>query len=455
MILDKWQQQVMEYQGNVTVRAGRQVGKSEVIARKVKELAEKYQGTVTLVVAPSQRQSSLTYGKIKDLFDVEHFKKVDAGIKVWQKKHTDIKLTMRKRRELEFIYGIYNDEPTQTRIILKGKCIKTDERWENGSIIYSLPAGKTGAFIRGFTVDFLVGEEAAYIAEAVWVAIIPMLAVSQKLRGFGWQFLISTPFGKGGHFYNSCMSKDFLGIHVNAEKCSRIPKDFLRKERDRLTKAEYSQEWLGEFVDELSQFFPTAIIKKCMTFINWNYKDNYNKEARYYLGVDVARYGGDSNAFVFVEMLGKAIKIVKCSTTERKSIPDTVGRVLEFDRLFNFRKIFVDDAGVGGGVMDLLLEKLGRKILGLNNASRSIDRDNTKRKILKEDLYSNALVMMERENNIEIVSDMDLLKSLKSMTFEYTSDRNLRIFGKNSHLSEAFVRGLWCEKAKGLKLFLA
>ena len=56
---DKWQKEILDHQGNITLRSGRQVGKSEVIARKAFNFALSYQGTVTMIIAASQRQSSL------------------------------------------------------------------------------------------------------------------------------------------------------------------------------------------------------------------------------------------------------------------------------------------------------------------------------------------------------------------------------------------------------------
>ena len=68
-----------------------------------------------------------------------------------------------------------------------------------------------------------------------------------------------------------------------------------------MTKAEYRQEYLGEFTDEWNQFFPTDLVRKAMTFIDWSLKDRI-VGSRMYLGVDIARYGGDENAFVVCEM---------------------------------------------------------------------------------------------------------------------------------------------------------
>ena len=416
--LDRWQRAVLEHDGNISMRCGRQVGKSTVVSIKAAQFARDNPGTTTLVIAAAQRQSSLLFDKIRG--------EIDA---------------MEERGEVKYL-----DEPTLTRI-----------RLENGSTIYSLPAGRTGYFIRGFTVDLLIVDEAAYVPESVWRAVIPMVAVSRKLRGKGWIILLSTPFGKGGYFYDSFHDPDYKQFHVTSESCPRIPKKFLAKEKKRMTKVEYAQEYLGEFVDDWNQFFQTALIKKCMNLPVWDFKENYTRLRAYYLGVDIARYGGDENAFVIVELDHKnKLKAVQATTTDRVALTDTIGRILELDKKYHFKRIFIDDAGVGGGVMDVLLEKVGRRAVGLNNARRGIERAERPRQrgLLKEDLYSNLLLLME-QGRIDMISDLKLLKSLKSVLFEYTADRNLRIYGKYTHLTEALVRACWCIRDKGLKIFLA
>lgn len=409
---DKWQQKVLDYDGDITIRSGRQVGKSEVISAKAMKFARENPSTTTLIIAASQRQSSLLFEKVRANFD--------------------------QLEESE-----YAEIPTLTKIVLK-----------NGSRIYSLPAGRTGYFIRGFTIDMLICDEAAYIPEEVWKAVIPMIAVSKKTRGMGLIILLSTPFGKGGYYYHSFTDKDFQQFHVSSEDCVRIPKSFLLKEQKRLTKAEYRQEYQGEFTDEWNQFFQTDLIKRCMTFLEW--KLDKTISARYYLGVDIARYGGDENAFVICEIVKDKFKVVKCMTTDRITTTDTIGRIIKIDELFNFNKIFLDDGGVGGSVTDVLIEKLGSKVLGLNNASRRIQvqGEEKRRGILKEDMYSNALMLMET-GKLDIISHLGLLKSLKGITYEYgVYNKRIKIFGKQSHLTEAMVRALWCNKEKGLNLYV-
>ena len=457
---DPWQQTVLDHQGNITLRCGRQCGKTEIISRKVKALAQNNRDFNILIAAPSKAQSAHAFTMTRDLLDHEHWFYVDRATEAWEEQNPTKKLSLIVKKQLERKYGIYHTEPTKSEIILKGDDIgkKPLERWEKGSKIMSMPVGKTGVYIRCKTLDVLIGEEAAYIPEAVWTALLPMLSVSEKTRGYGWEILLSTPFGKGGHFHSSHYSNEFKRIHVSAEDCPRISRDFLKKERARLSKTEYAQEYLAEFVESFDQFFATDLIKRCMTFMDWDYRKDYNREKAYYLGSDIARFGKDENAFVTAEMnttskkTSRHLKIVDPHTTERKSIPDTARHHEYLHGRFNYRKIMIDSAGVGGGCHDILVETIGKhKIIGLENAKKSLENDR-KGSILKEDLYSNALKMME-SGEVDIQNDMNLMKSLKNIRFEYTKEKHILIYGKDSHLAEAFVRACWCVKTKGLRLF--
>jgi len=455
---DKWQKEVIDYEGSITIRAGRQVGKSTTVGKRIANLMLKYNGSKSLIIAPAQRQSSQLFMKVMSWLEVRHQEELAKAGGFKPDPKVSITRNEQNRRIFEYHNGIYNEIPTKTTISLKKDFTLPPGPSNQGSICYSLPAGKTGVYLRTYALDFLAIDEAAYVPESVYTAIKPMLAVAAKERGLGWETFLSTPFGKGGFFYNSHHSDDYRQWHINSEECPRIGKDFLRKEKLRMTKAEYRQEWQGEFTDEWNQFFPTNLIKERMTFPEWSLKEDRIAGSQFYLGIDIARYGGDENAFVIVEYHKGRIKVVKAFTTERVSTMDTVGRTIDVDKLYKFSRIFIDDAGVGGGVTDMLIERLGRKVVGINNASKrlQIQGEEKKRGILKEDLYSNTLMLMETAK-IDIIADLSLMKSLKNIIFEYKSEggpRSLRLFGDYSHLTEAMVRACWCIKERGLNIYV-
>lgn len=454
MIFDKWQQEIINYKGSLTLRAGRQVGKSEAVGKRRSNQMLEYPGSISLMIAPSQRQSSQLFIKtMKWLYD-EHRKALEAAGSY----QNDTKVSSRRNMELMRIFeqnnGIFNEQPTKTMVTLK-KDMKKPQSHENiGSICYSLPAGKTGTYLRTFALDFLDVDEAAYVPDPVYKSIKPMLMISKKKRGLGWEAFLSTPAGKGGFFYDACFDDDYRHWHKSSEDCERYPKADLLKEKKKLPRIEYAQEYLGEFTDEFQQYFPTKLIKERMTFIRWNFKKDYNTGLRYYYGHDYAGPGKDDNASVIAEMNGKHLKIIEPEMDEEPNTTITNRKIVSRDEKFKFSRLFVDSGGFGCGPTDELRELLGRRVVGLDNSKKTIDKEGRTGKIFKEDLYSNAKSMMER-GEVDIISDLKLLSSLRSMTFEYTADKNLKISGKKSHLAEAFVRACWAVKEKGLKLFIA
>jgi hypothetical protein len=91
--------------------------------------------------------------------------------------------------------------------------------------------------------------------------------------------------------------------------------------------------------------------------------------------------------------------------------------------------------------------------VGLNNAQKrlQVQGEEKKRGILKEDLYSNVLVLLEN-GRLELLNDQDLLRSLRNVDFRYSENGKVRIAGAYSHLSEALVRACWGVKERGLDI---
>ena len=454
MEFDNWQKEIIDYKGSLTLTSGRQVGKSTTVGKRRAKLMLEYPSSKSLIIAPAQRQSSELFIKTMSWLYLEHEKALQAAGGYQNDDKIGIRRNMELQRIFEATNGIFDGLPTKTMVKLK-----------NGSVCYALPAGKTGIYLRTFALDFLDIDEAAYVPDTVYTALKPMLAVAAN-KGLGWETFLSTPFGRGGFFYDACLSDDYKHWHKSSEDCARIPRNFLRKERKRLSRIEYAQEYLGEFIDEFQQYFPTKLIKERMNFMKWNFEKDYNKGLRYYYGHDYAGPGVDENASVIAEMDGKGhLRIIELEEDEEPNTTKTNAKIAFRDSKFKFRKLFVDSGGFGCGPTDELTEMLGKRVVGLNNAKKSISKkewvpgmkpgvDNEiKGKIFKEDLYSNAKSLMER-GEVDIIDNLKLLRSLKSMTFEYTADRNLKIYGKCSHLAEAFVRVCWAVKEKGLNIYI-
>jgi len=415
MILDNWQKEVLETKGNIVLRSARQAGKSTVVSMKAGDFAAKNKNKTVLVIAAVERQAYLLFEKILDYMYRNHKALIKKG----------------------------KDRPTKSKLQLK-----------NGSTIYCLPTGLTGYGIRGYTVHLLIADEAAFINDEVFEALTPSLSVSK-----GKIILLSTPHGKKGYFYSCFQNDDFTKFHIRASDCPRHTPEFLEQEKKRMTKLAYHQEYEAEFLDELRQWFPTDLINELMVLE----PNILVRKSAYFLGVDFAGYGGDENAFVVVERLSKdVLRMVEIVTTNSEQIKynmtgDTIDRIINLDKKYNFKKIYVDDGGMGSPIFDVLLQtnNVKRKVEAINNSRRSLDRDDKRKKtLMKEDLYSNLLRLME-QHKIELLKSSELALSLKSVQYEFDDDSGrLKIFGEYTHICEGLIRAAWCIKDKSLNIYI-
>lgn len=424
MELDNWQKEILATQGNICLRSGRQVGKSTVVSMKAAKFAVANPNKTILVISAVERQAY-------------HLFEMILGV-LYDNYRTYIK----KGR----------DKPTKHKITLN-----------NGSVIYSLPTGLSGYGIRGYTVDLLIADEAAFIPEDVWTAVTPMLAMTG-----GNLWLLSTPHGKGGYFYESFFDDNFKNFHISTEEVLNFPnrsqrqKDDLKKkletEKKRMSTIEYAQEYLGEFADELKQVFSDELIKKVCVLKRR--PQLIKRERRYYLGADIAGLGGDEITFEILDKIAHDhIEQVENIVKIKQLTTQTAEDILTLNESYNFKSIGIDDAGVGFGVWSDLItnDKTKRKTYALNNATRNIDKDRGK-KLMKEEMYMNLLALMESER-IKLLDDDEIVQSLKSIQYEYLKKESektqLRIFGVYSHITEGLIRAAWlCSQDKDLNIFI-
>ena len=416
--LDPWQKEVLATKGNLCLCSGRQVGKSTVIAIKAGEEAVNNKNYTIMVVAHVERQALLLFEKVLSHIYINHKKMIKRG----------------------------KDRPTKHTLKLT-----------NGSVIHCLPTGDSGYGIRGYTINALYADEAHFIGEDVWAAVTPMLATTG-----GKINLLSTPFGATGYFYDRFYDKKFKSIHVNAEEVAEKREEPQRTwmlehqkdEKERMTKLQYQQEYLGLFVGGIQRFFPNELIDEiCKITKHKPIGDKFQ-------GIDIARMGGDETVLVSMDRINRKQLIqFDLDIPEGQRLTDTGRLIIHKDKQINHKKIYIDDGGMGVAVYDILFEdqQTKRKIIGINNARRSIekeqDKDNPrKKKLLKEDLYNNLKNLMENKK-ISLLDDPRIRQSLRSIQYENT-DGELKIYGNYSHIVEALIRAAWCVQDKSLNIYI-
>jgi len=122
-------------------------------------------------------------------------------------------------------------------------------RFANGNRFIARPGSEKTA--RSFSaVTLLLEDEASRVLDELYNTVRPMLSVSN-----GRHILMSTPFGKRGHFFHIWDEQRDLWdwFEIPAEKCPRITKEFLEEERR--TNPWFEQEYHCVFTEAIDSVF--------------------------------------------------------------------------------------------------------------------------------------------------------------------------------------------------------
>ena len=432
MQLDNWQKEFLETKGDKILCTGRQVGKCKMCGMDCGDFAVKCgkQGII-LMTAPQEFQAEELF--IKTLMYIEQ----------------NYSHLIKKGRE----------KPTKSEIKLK-----------NGIIIRCKTAGITGLGLRSMTLIRLYVDECSQMPDMVWEVLDPELVTTG-----GDTIYLSTPFGRNGRFWDCWENKNnayasFKRFSINTEEVianREISESWTQFQREaglkklaeakaRLSKLKYSQEYLGMFVEDLMQMFKDSLILSCMTLKR---PQSINALATYYMGVDIGGRGGDPSVISILDITDKKnIQQVENLVLFNDMTTQTERNILLEQSRWNCKKIYIDDGGMGVGVFDHLLETDGikKKVVAINNASRSLDRDDKqKKKILKNDLYDNLLVLMER-GEIKLLDDPAIFQSLKSIQMEIDEEtKDLKISRNYNHIAESLIRSAWGVRDKTLNMWCA
>ena len=432
--LDAWQKEVLEHKGNKVICSGRQTGKSTVVSMLASEFAVKNPKKQILII-------SVTEDQAKELLIKCHLY-IDEKYKSWIKK-------------------------PYAKNVLKDLI-----RLNNGSIIRTKAVGMSGVGVRGFTIDMLIADEAAFMPEDVWPAVTPML-----LTTGGDIILISTPFGRKNYFYKCYNDEQFKVWHINTmnviekREISQTwtqfqrdkAKEYFKSEEHRLSRKEFDQEYRGMFVEDLSQFFADEHLKKALI----QQKVDYSKENRdFVIGVDIGRMGGDKTVFTIFERQGELLIQRELIVWDEAYLDKIAEFIINLDKSYDFKRIYLDSGGIGVGVFDIIYNTPGfrKRVKGINNAEKIVEYDQNGRekraKWMKEEIYTNLYFLMAK-GKVLLFDRSDIWLSLKSAEYEYINQRGGAMMKishpdhRQSHICEATVRAVLASKEKLNKLIIS
>jgi hypothetical protein len=200
---DPWQQDLLRSASDrVLLNCCRQSGKSTISGVIALHRALYHPGSLILCLAPALRQSQELFGKV-----AQFYRSLERPVSPLAERKLSLEL-------------------------------------ENGSRIVTLPGSEKT--IRGFSgASLLIVDEASRVADELYFAVRPMLAVSR-----GALMMLSTPHGKRGVFHEEWTSgHGWERYRVSASEVPRISEAFLAEERSSLPARIYRQEYECSFED--------------------------------------------------------------------------------------------------------------------------------------------------------------------------------------------------------------
>ncbi len=313
--------QVKEYQAallrdngkRIVVRWSRQAGKTTCIALRAIWFACAYPKTLTLIVAPTLRQSMIMSDRIGDFL---------------------------------------GELPKEKRQALVEKLQRTTVRFKNGSRIIALP--NSPQLLRGYAANQVITDESAFFKDDKLVfynVLYPMLSTTD-----GALIASSTPWSKDSVFYRICQAPEFSKHTVTCEevvKSGLIKQTFLDEMRNQLPIDRFQREFMAEFVEDIYAWLTQSLIVGCIDSQLAPYDFQVQPQGEFYVGVDFGKEQ-DYSVVLVVEKQGFMLKVVHVHRfplhTEYASV---IGYIKSLqDRWRGIRAIYSDVTGVGNYIVE-------------------------------------------------------------------------------------------------------
>lgn len=272
--------------------------------------------------------------------------------------------------------------------------------WVNGSQVLFRSAEMRDN-LRGYTVDFLIIDEAAFISDEIFDIVLPMTNVKQAPI-----VIVSTPRFRTGKFYEWYQYgmnnlKNFYSLTWSSYDTSEFLTDELKEEyKQTMTKQKFQNEILGEFTDDDGSLFNN--IAECI----------YTGKVEYtslFIGVDWAT--GTGRDYTVVTAINENGEMVFIKYFNDKTPTDQVN---ELTKIFNEKKQYiklvqVEQNSIGNVFYDMLVKQNPNiriiKFLTTNKSkSRLVNQlqtalENEKIKLIKDDKLLNELRVYESTYN--------------------------------------------------------
>jgi len=384
-----------DYEKRIVACMGRQTGKTTTIAMKAIYFTYTSPNVTVLITAPSLRQSMIMFDRIATF--------------------------------------VYSSARLRNKVV---RATRTLIHFENGSRIIALPCSEN--LLRGYTANMVICDEASWIPEEVITQVLfPMLTTTQ-----GYAIFLSTPWDKNHFFYRAFVNPAYKVHKVKSEQCPLVTKEFLDEMRQNMTREAYLMEYEAEFVEALNSYFLQELIRKCVELAQRLGVELYGSleavfpSGDYYAGVDFGKLA-DYSVLTVLKREGDILKLVYMHQFPLETpYSQVIGHLVRANEKFQFRKMLVDQTGVGEPVLE---EIKAQGISCVEGVKFTVET--------KEELLSNLKIAME-QNRLAIPYHRQLCQQINEQQYAYSKSGHLQF----SHPSNSHDDMLW---ALALSVFAA
>jgi len=356
----------------IIVRWSRQSGKTTTLALRAIWFALCNSKTLTLIVAPSLRQSMILADRLQD-----------------------------------FLLSL----PLKWRKLFIDKMQRTVIRFKNGSRIVALP--NSPQLLRGYTAHQVICDEAAFFRDDELVfynVLMPMLSTTD-----GTLIVSSTPWSTDSVFYRMCMNPEYSQHVITWEdtvKVGLVKLEFIEEMRQTIPAERFQREYESKFVEDIDAWLTQSLIASCIDAELQPYEFHDQSQGEFYIGVDFGKQQ-DYSVVVIVQKFANILKLVHVHrfplNTEYASV---IGYVKSLqDRWKTVHAVYADITGVGAYIVEDMVHSGIQNVQGITFTIQTKEDMAT---VLREKMRQKEFLIpyepVRKRQDIDLCSELNIEK---------------------------------------------
>ena len=305
---------------------------------------------------------------------------------------------------------------------------KSELSFAQGGQILSL--AQNPRTVRGFAGNVYLDEFAHHRDDReIYTAILPAISHGYRIS------ILSTPLGQSGLFYeifsDAGAYRDYerheIDIHAAIRDGLRIDVDLLRRNMD---EESFRQEYLCEFVDEASSYFPYSLIRACIG-------EPGASGGTVYLGADVGRKRDLTCIYVLRQLTDGRLEVIDSQVMQGVSFAEQRQAIVEMWQRHKVQRGCMDATGMG--------MQLAEEMQATHGLMEPV--------VFTAQIKEQLATMMKRHleaRTLTIPEDRDLINDIHSVRKTVTPSNNVRFDAdrtEKGHADRFWALALACHAA--------